>query len=30
MDSCDSQSRGTYNDGLGLDFISSVCKYAVL
>lgn len=30
MDSCDSQSRSTYNDGTGLHYISSVYKYAVL
>ena len=26
MDSCDSRSRSTYNDGTDLDYISSVCR----
>ena len=28
MDSCDSNSRSTYNDGTDLEYISSVCIYA--
>ena len=28
MDSCDSHSRSTYNDGTDLEYISSVCMYA--
>ena len=28
MDSCDSQSRSTYNDGQDLDYISSVYRCA--
>ncbi|CCZ03313.1 Uncharacterised protein [uncultured Eubacterium sp.] len=28
MDSCDSNSRSTYNDGTDLEYISSVCMYA--
>lgn len=28
MDSCDSNSRSTYNDGTDLEYISSVCMFA--